>query len=161
MAEQENSQSTAQQLEASHEESQMWKEKFQRLSADFQNFQRRSEKEQGIWMQTAQTDVIRSLLPVVDDIDRALNEAHKHEQAFQMEAWLAGFKMISATIAKLLKKYDVQEITQLTTFDPALHEAVVLVEVAGKQSGDIIEVLEKGYTCKGNVVRPAKVTVAR
>ncbi|HZW61564.1 MAG TPA: nucleotide exchange factor GrpE [Candidatus Babeliales bacterium] len=140
---------------------QSWKDKYLRANADFQNFKRRSEKEQALWMQSAQAEIIKGLLPIIDDIDRALAESKKQELTPDMKAWLAGFAMIDASFNKLLKKYGVEEITEVTTFDPVLHEAVASVPAPHKKSGEIVEVLQKGFTFKNEVLRPAKVTVAQ
>ena len=139
----------------------MWKDKLFRVTADFQNFKRRTEKEQALWMQTAQTDILQNLLPIVDDIDRAVVESAKQEQSPEFKVWIEGLSMISVSLYKFLKKSGVEEITQLTHFDPTLHEALAAVQIPGKQEGDIVEVLQKGFMLKGEVLRPAKVAVAK
>lgn len=137
-----------------------WKDKCMRVAADFQNYKRRMEKEQTTWISSTQADVITNLLPIIDDMDRAMAESQK-EGKTDMQAWLAGFEMIRTALHKLLTKYGVTEISQNRTFDPLLHEALASVEVPGKQAGEIIEVLQKGYMVKDQVLRPAKVAVAK
>lgn len=136
------------------------KEKVLRVSADFENFRRRMDKERAQWMQTAQSEVLDDLLDVVNDVDRALTELRKKEHGSDQAVWLAGFELIQKSLQKMLVQYDVQEITQLKTFDPQLHEALLRVNSPEHQSGDIITVMERGFMLKGNVLRPAKVSVA-
>lgn len=69
--------------------------------------------------------------------------------------------MIAKALHKLLAAHGVEEIKQVTIFDPMLHEALVQVEMPGQPSGSIVEVLQKGYMFKGEVLRPAKVSVAK
>jgi molecular chaperone GrpE len=149
------------QLEACQAERDDFKDKFLRVTADLQNFRRRTEKEQMMWMQTAQSEILLNLLPIVDDMDRALNESSKAGSSSEIAPWIAGLQMINQSLHKFLNKSGVEEITQLTTFDPNLHEAIASVDVPDKQSGSILEVLQKGFMFKGNVLRPAKVAVVK
>jgi len=136
------------------------KEKVLRVSADFENFRRRMDKERAQWLQTAQGEVLDNVLDVVSDVERALTELRKKEQMHDQAVWLSGFELIQKSLHKLLQQYDVQEITQIKTFDPQLHEALLHVKSPEHQSGDVISVMEKGFMFKGNVLRPAKVSVA-
>lgn len=147
-------------LTACQAELMVWQEKFLRSNADFQNFKRRSEKEQALWMQSAQADLLKGLLPIVDDVDRALAEYNKQEQAPENTAWIAGFQMIGLSLHKFLKKSGVEEV-DATVFDPSKHEAIALVPAADKKQGDIVEVLQKGFIFKGELLRPARVAVAQ
>ena len=101
------------------------------------------------------------MLAIVGDFDRAVQEHQKKERTPQLDAWLTGFEMINKSLYKFLKKYEVEEITELVSFDPTLHEALVHIESAQHESGQIIEVMQKGFTFKGEVLRPAKVSVAK
>jgi len=127
--------------------------------ADLHNFQQRVQKERGNWSITAQADVLKKLLPIVDDFDRALQEADKLGR--QGDQLIAGFAMIHKALLKMLSAAGVEIIADVSVFDPEKHEAVMQVDVPGYESGAIVEVLEKGYLFKHEVIRPAKVTVAR
>lgn len=130
-------------------------EKYQHLAADFQNYRNRMLKEKTEWYQSAQIDVLKSLLPIIDDFERALHHVDaKNEHN-------AGFVMIQKALQKTLATHGVTPITNLTTFDPEKHEAIVQVDAPDTASGDIVAVLETGYEAKGRVLRPAKVSVAR
>jgi molecular chaperone GrpE len=147
--------SLEQQLKECHAQKDEWKDRFLRTAADFENFKKRSEKERMLWMSTAQSAVLQDLLTIVDDFDRAFAQPADASNA------RAGFELIYKALQKMLEKYGVTEIKDASHFDPAKHEAIMQVEAANKQSGDIIQVLQKGYLFKGEVLRPAKVSVAK
>ena len=128
------------------------KERLGYLTADFDNFRRRTEKDRAQWMQSAQAAVLTDLIAIVDDFDRAF--ASGTEQ-------LSGFELIHKSLVKLLIKYGIEEIRQLSTFDPLLHEAVMQVTAPDAQPGTIVTVFQKGYMLKGVVLRPATVSVAQ
>lgn len=133
---------------------------FLRVSADFANYKRRIEKERLEWMQTAQASVIQKMLPIADDLERAL--AHAQSQTAQeMNALIDGFVLIQKNLKKVLEEQGVQEINTSGAFDPEFHEALVSVQTEDKQAGDIVDVLRKGYLLKGKVLRHAQVSVAK
>lgn len=138
-----------------------WKEKFARVSADLDNFRRRMEKERIQWMQRAQSDLVKDLLPVLDDFNRAVQQQEKQELTQQIREWLSGFTMISLSLEKVLKDAGLQEISEIEIFDPELHEAVVQVDSDEHESGAIVTILQKGYRLNGQVIRPTKVSVAK
>ncbi len=148
-------------LQACYTDVEQWKDKCSRVSADFQNFKRRTDKEQALWMRNAQSDLILAILPIMDDLDRALAQAQQKEHTLDLQTWLQGFEMIRASLYKTLQKFGVQEITDVASFNPELHEAIASVDAPGKQPGDIVQVLQKGYMFKGELLRPAQVAVAK
>ncbi len=152
---QEQSNPLEQQLKECQAQKDEWKDRFLRVAADFENFKKRSEKERMLWMSTAQSAVLQDLLTIVDDFDRAFAQPADASNA------RAGFELIYKALQKMLEKYGVTEIKDTIHFDPLKHEAIMQVEAADKQSGDIIQVLQKGYMFKGEVLRPAKVSVAK
>jgi len=137
------------------------KEKYFRVSADLENFRRRMEKERARWMDLAQAKVVGDLLAVVDNFETILEQTEKQKLSADVKKWVDGFAMINTTFVKSLHGHGLQEITQLQQFDPELHEAVSQVASDEHESGDIVEVLQKGYLFKDQVLRPAKVSVAR
>jgi len=142
-------------------ELQEWKDKFVHVSADLQNYRRRVEKEKVQWIQIAQGRLIKDLLPVLDDFERASAASEKQEFPKEIQDIFIGFAMIGKSLQKILQSQDVQEIVVGETFDPTLHEAIVQLESTDHESGEIIEVVQKGYTLKDQVIRPSKVTVAK
>ncbi|MEX0849156.1 MAG: nucleotide exchange factor GrpE [Candidatus Dependentiae bacterium] len=149
------------QLDACKVESHEWKNKFMLISADMQNYKRRIEKEQSMWTRRAQEDILVKLLAIVDDFDRALAEHKKQEKTPELDAWLKGFEMIGKGLYKFLGTMHVSEIEQMQAFDPMLHEAIAQVDMPDVTSGDIVDVVQKGFMFGDEVLRPAKVTVAK
>lgn len=149
-----------QQLAACKAEVTLWKEKYLRATADFQNFTKRMEKEQAEWMRTAQIHVLKDVLPLVDDLERACADIRaKEQQGVDVTALLAALSMITAATTKMLSKYNVKEITENTLFNPNVHEALMSVASPDHTSGQIVAVLQKGYMIHDQVLRPAKVSV--
>jgi molecular chaperone GrpE len=134
----------------------MWKDQASRIFADFDNYKKRMERDQASWMQTAQVSILKDLLSVVDNFDRALQG--KNDASADV---YAGIEMIYKSVIQLLYKYSVKEFVNYQAFDPELHEAVMDVESADHQSGQIVQVLEKGFMIKDKVLRPAKVIIAK
>ena len=137
----------------------MWKDRCMRAAADFQNFQQRAEKERGLLIDLAQEKILKDLLLIFDDVDRALaTPAPDHQD---VKSWITGFEMIRKGILKTIEKYGVSEFVSYQEFDPELHEGIMQVEDSGKESGAIVQVLQKGFMYKNKVLRAAKVSVAR
>lgn len=130
-----------------------------RVTADFQNYRARTEKERMHSMQLGQVAVLGKLLAIVDDVDRAIEEAKKKGEVDP--AWLAGFAMIAKSLNQMLADHGVTALEQMKTFDPELHEALTQVDAPDHESGAIVDVLQKGYMFNDRVLRPAKVTVAK
>lgn len=137
-----------------------FKEQFLRVSADFANYKKRVEKERLDWMQTAERLVIQKMLPIMDDLERALTLAQSKTSAEQ-NSWLEGFILIQKNVKKTFEELGVQEIDASGTFNPEFHEALMNVQASDKQSGTVVDVLRKGYILKGKVIRPAQVSVAQ
>lgn len=148
-------------IKACQAELQEWKEKFVRVHADLENFTRRIEKERMKWMLVARVDLVKDLLTVVDNFGRALSQQDDQKLSPEMATWIAGFSMIGTSLDDILRKYGLQEITEATTFDPTIHEAVVQIESKDHESGAIVEVLQKGYRLNDQVLRPVKISVAK
>lgn len=149
--------------EASHEsckkELQQAKDRYLYLNAEFDNYKKRLEKERGQWAETAQDDVLMSVLTIVDDMDRAL-EGFKSLPP-ELAAHVAGVELIAKGLNKLLNQYNLQEIHLVKEFDPEKFEAVMQLPSESHASGEIVSILQKGYMRHGRVLRPAKVSVAQ
>lgn len=129
------------------------KDQLLRVTADFQNFRKRTEKERIDWGVMAQASVINKLLPVVEDLDRALSASAETGQA--------GLVLVHKNLKKALAELGVEEIPCSGAFDPSVHEALTQVDKSDVSSGSIVEVYAPGYTFKGTVLRHAKVAVAK
>jgi len=139
-------------LEACQKERDEWKGKYLYARADFDNAQRRMIKDMERLVWEGQARLIREILDIVADFERAL-AAHKNDQD--------GFALIYKRLLKILDQAGVKEIEVHQEFDPELHEAVAHVDAPGHQSGTIVEVLQKGYRFKNEILRPARVSVAK
>jgi len=137
------------------------KEKFIRVSADLQNYRKRVEKEKAQWIKIAQSELLTDLLSVVDDFDRALQESKKEGVPQELSVFVDGLEMIYKSFYKFFDKYGIKEITEIKIFDPNLHEAISQIDSSDHKSGEIVQVLQKGFMLKDNVLRPAKVVVAK
>lgn len=142
----------AAQLAACEKERDTWKEKYLYARADYDNAQRRMLKdmERRIWEGQAKT--LRGLIEVVDNFERAL---HNHETSHE------GLELIYKEMLKVLDQAGVKEIAEHDAFDPEIHEAVVRVDAPDRETGSIVEILQKGYRFHGEVLRPARVSVAQ
>lgn len=136
-----------------------WQEKYVRLSADFENFKRRMEKEQQQWRDMAQADLLLKILSITDNFDRAME--HKDQQSVdEFSSWAEGIAMIHGALSEFLKGVGVTEVSY-EKFDPLYHDALMQVESGEHEPGSIVTIMEKGYLFNGRVLRPAKVSVAR
>lgn len=127
---------------------------WQRAAADYQNLKRRGEQERGEATRFAQVALVINLLPVYDDLDRALGTVDANLAGLN---WVQGISAIHRKFANTLEAMDVHEIdTEDATFDPDQHEAVGQM---GGEEGKILHVVQKGYRLGDRVVRPTMVMV--
>jgi molecular chaperone GrpE len=133
------------------------KDKYLRLYAEFDNFRRRSSKEKLEMIQSANEQLLTSLLPVMDDFERA-EKSFKEKNDKEAE----GFFLIKNKFKKTLEQYSVKpmEIKQGSDFNPDLHEAITQVPAPDeKLKGKVMDAVEKGYLLNDKVIRFAKVVV--
>jgi molecular chaperone GrpE len=127
----------------------------QRERADFTNFRRRIEAEKSQMWEQASGETIKKLLPVLDDLERAL--ANRPAE----DTWTDGVEMIYRKFKSILEKEGITTVEALgQPFDPNLHEAIMQEESQSHQSGTVIAVLQQGYLHGERVLRPAMVKVA-
>lgn len=141
-----------QEREASH-----YLDLLKRMKADFDNYRKRVIKEQTLLIERASKGLIEKLLPIVDNLERALSASRNN---FDFEGLLSGVEMIYQQLVEVLKKEGLEPINpQSEPFNPECHEAVLTEVKDGYQDETVLEVLEKGYRLKGMLLRPAKVKV--
>jgi len=127
-----------------------------RLRAEFENFRKRSVRELVESRERAQGELLNDLLPVLDNLERALDAAEHHDEG----KVLGGVRMTRDMFVDLLKRTGVEEIeTDSVPFDPAVHEAM-LMQPSDRDEGLITAVLQKGYRQGERVLRPARVAVS-
>lgn len=132
-------------------------QRFLRLSADFANYKRRSEKEKLDIYKNANERLIQSLLPVIDNIERALS----HSEESSKESFVSGVEMVFKNMIEVMSKEGLKAIDALDQpFDHNLHHAVMTESKEGYDSDYVIGVLQKGYQLGEKVIRPAMVKVS-
>ena len=128
-----------------------------RVTSEMINSNRRKEEECNRLLKYKNEDIIEDLLLVIDNFERALQVKSEDENILNYQK---GFNMIYGGLRSILDKYEVKEIPCLgLEFDPELHQAVLTDHIEGKKDNEIIEVMQKGYTYKDKVIRPAMVKV--
>lgn len=126
-----------------------------RVAADFENYRKRAVREQGALVARAHERLVKELLPVLDDLGRALEAAAEHEEAKLEE----GVRLVHRELSAALAREGLVEIPAGGRFDPHVHEAL-LSQPADAEEGTVIEVIQKGYRLGDRVLRPARVVVS-
>jgi len=127
----------------------------QRLKAEFDNYRKRTAREQSDLSTRAALRLVKELLPVLDDLERALAAAEQHEEA-KLED---GVRLVHRSLVEALQREGLAEIETDGAFDPNVHEAMLAQPSEDRQSGDVLDVLQKGYRIGDKVLRPARVIV--
>ena len=128
---------------------------WQRALADFQNYKKRVERDREGDQAAMKSDMIKKVLPILDDLGRALQNRPTED------AWTDGIELIRRKLESILEAEGVKRIeAQGAFFDPNFHEAISQEPVAGAETGRILEVLQHGYVLGDRVIRPAQVRVA-
>ncbi len=130
-------------------------ERLQRLAAEFDNYRKRNARENAALAERANERLVKELIPILDDLGRALEAASEHEEARLEE----GVRLVHRSLADVLKKEGLAEIETNGKFDPHVHEAL-LSQPSDAEEGSVIEVVQKGYKLGDKVLRPARVVVA-
>lgn len=137
------------------------KDRYMRLLAEYDNFRRRTQKEKENIYADAVAEVVKEWLPLVDDIERAVASSEDMDET-SVEKVAEGIRLIDKQVGNVLAKLNVEEIEgkEGDSFDPNLHEAVMHVEDDSLGEQAIAQVFQKGYSCKGRVIRHSVVKVA-
>ncbi len=128
----------------------------QRLKAEFDNFRKRALRDQEALVARAHERLVKELLPVLDDLERALDAAEVHDEASVVE----GVKLVQRALLGLLEREGLAEIDTDGAFDPHVHEALLAQPGEGAEAGSVLQVVQKGYRLGDRVLRPARVVVA-
>jgi molecular chaperone GrpE len=127
-----------------------------RVAADFENYRKRAARDQENLIARAHERLVKELLPVLDDLERALEAASRHEEATLEE----GVGLVERELRQALAREGLVEVETDGTFDPHVHEALLSHPVPGAPDGAILEVIQKGYRLGDRVLRPARVVIA-
>ena len=142
------------------EEAEMYKDRWMRLAAEFENYKKRRAREFEALVQSASEDVIRDLLPILDGVGRAL--AHSENGDTESEGFQEGIKMIMEQFPRVLYNRNLKEIETVgKPFDPTVHEALMQMPSEVHDAGIVADEVEKGYSLGDKVLRPAKVVVSQ
>jgi molecular chaperone GrpE len=145
----------------------------QRLKAEFDNFRKRTAREQEAFAARANEALLKELLPILDDLERALEAAEERSARSaagqspaarthsEREAKLEeGVRLVHRALAEIARKHGLEEIETNGAFDPHVHEALLTQPVEETEPGSVLQVLQKGYRLGDRVLRPARVVVA-
>jgi len=127
-----------------------------RVAAEFDNFRKRIARDQEAQSARAHEKLVKELLPVLDDLERALVAAEEHEEAKLEE----GVRLVHRELRSALGKEGLVEIETDGVFDPHVHEAL-LTQPSEQADGTILEVIQKGYRLGDRVLRPARVVISQ
>ena len=128
----------------------------QRVQADFENYRKRAVRDQERLVAHAHERLVRELLPILDDLERALEAGEQHEEAKLVD----GVKLVEQALRSALAKEGLVEIETDGPFDPHVHEALLTKPSPDAEPGAVLEVVQRGYRVGDRVVRPARVSVA-
>jgi molecular chaperone GrpE len=138
------------------------KENYDRLlrsAADFENYKKRAAKEKEDWIKFANEDVIKAVLPFIDNLERAVNHSEKTED---FKSLVEGIRLTIQQLLKTLNKFGVSRIESLgKPFDPNVHEAMLLVETDEHKPNHVVQEFQKGYLLNDRLLRPATVSVSK
>lgn len=130
-------------------------DRLQRVAADFDNFRKRAAREQADTVARANERLVKELLPVLDDLGRALEAAAEHEEAKLEE----GVRLVHRSLVSLLEREGLEPIETEGRFDPHVHEAL-LSQPSELEEGSVLQVIQPGYRLGDRVLRPARVVVS-
>ncbi len=134
-------------------------ERLLRVQAELENFRKRARREYDEAQRYREIDILRDLLPVLDNVLRAIEASEKNADVATLRE---GFRMTAQQIEKLLDSHGCKTIeTDGSSFDPTVHDAILQQEVPGVEAGTIVGTASRGFKLHDRVVRPAQVIVAK
>ncbi len=152
----EESEALRRQLEEAQAQASEFKDSWMRSQAEFQNYKKRIERDHEAMYAGMKGDIIKKVLPVLDDLERALQSRPADD------AWASGIELIVRKLQGIIESEGVKKIeAEGAEFDPNFHEAISHEPADGVKSGYIIEVVQNGYMLGERVIRPALVRVAQ
>jgi molecular chaperone GrpE len=143
-------------LAAVEKERDEYLDSLQRLKAEFDNFRKRTAREYESMSARANESVLKELLPILDDLERALEAAEQHQEG-KLED---GVRLVHRALEEVARKHGLEEIETDGAFDPHVHEALLAQPAEGTEPGSVVQVLQKGYRLGDHVLRPARVVIA-
>jgi molecular chaperone GrpE len=130
-----------------------------RVAADFDNYKKRAVREKEEWTKFANEDLIKAILPFIDNLERAINHAEKVEDAGVL---IEGVRLTIQQLLQALNKFGLSSFESVgKPFDPAMHEAILLVPTDQHEPNQVVEEFQKGYLLNDRLIRPATVSVSK
>jgi molecular chaperone GrpE len=151
-------------LEEARAQAADYKDKYLRAHADFDNAKKRLEKDKMNAVSYANESFAKDILAVIDSFENALSSiegANEENSSEVLEKMKEGVKLTYDQLKKILEKNSIKEIDTDGEFNPEVHQAIMQVESDEHESGDIVQVMQKGYTLKERVLRPAMVSTCK
>ncbi len=152
--------SSQKKLETLQEKYDELNDKYMRLYSEFDNYRKRTAKERIELQKSASREIILDILPVVDDLERAIQSFEEHQLSEEAKK---GIELIYTKLINILNQKGLKEIEAMgQTFDTDFHEAITNIQAPSKKmKGKIMDVVQKGYTLNGKVIRYAQVVVGQ
>jgi len=130
-----------------------------RLAADFENYKKRAAKEKEEWTKFANEDLIRAILPFIDNLDRAISHAEKVSDTGVL---IEGVRLTIQQLLQTLSRFGLSTFESVgKPFDPTVHEAMLVVETEKHEPNQVLEEFQKGYLLNDRLLRPATVSVSK
>ena len=151
-------------LEAARSEAADYKDKYLRAHADFENAKKRLEKDKANAVSYANESFAKDILAVLDSFDSALSaieSADEENTSDVLENMKEGVNLTYNQLKKILEKNHIKEIDCEGEFNPEVHQAIMQIESENHEVGDVVQVMQKGYTIKDRVLRPAMVSTCK
>lgn len=149
-------------LEVAQAEAAEYKDKYLRAHADFENSKRRLEKDKSNAISYANESFAKDILAVMDSFENAIASMQSSEEGEDvLENIKEGVTLTFEQLKKILEKNNIKEVTCEGEFDPEVHQAIMQVESDAHNVGDIVQVMQKGYTIKDRILRPAMVSTCK
>jgi molecular chaperone GrpE len=149
-------------LEAALAEAAEYKDKYLRAHADFENSKKRLEKDKMNAVSYANESFAKDILAVMDSFENALASMEGNEDSSEvLEKMKEGVNLTYEQLKKILEKNNITEVKTEGEFDPEVHQAIMQVESDAHKTGDIVQVMQKGYMIKDRILRPAMVSTCK
>lgn len=151
-------------LEAALAEAADYKDKYLRAHADFENAKKRLEKDKMNAVSYANESFAKDILAVMDSFENALasmESANEENSSEVLEKMKEGVKLTYDQLKKILEKNHIKEVECDGEFNPELHQAIMQVESDAHEAGEVVQVMQKGYTIKDRILRPAMVSTCK
>ncbi len=147
------------QLEEKEKEAKEYYDRLLRAAADLENFKKRAAKDKEEWTKFANEDLLKAILPVIDNLERAVNHA---EKVVDTGVMIEGVRLTIKQILQTLDRFGLTPFESVgKPFDPAMHEAMIVVESDQHEPNHVVEEFQKGYLLNDRLLRPATVSVSK